>query len=234
VTDTPGLLNRKEEERNAMERLTIACMAHLPTSVLFVMDLTGECGSSVATQWLIRADLRARFMGKPWLDVFTKQDLLQGVQAEAATLAIARDADTPTPSLGEATEAHMSLEESQRPPAYEPGVSVRDIEEASSLETSPAEVRGSAPPSDRETGLGLQASRSSSVSGRDFSWQDRTTSEVQTALQVALALPEALWVSSVTEEGVEDLQAAVLQLLQHARTQPLPPASTMCSDILSQ
>lgn len=41
VTDTPGLLNRAEADRNAMERLTIACMAHLPTSILFVLDLTG-------------------------------------------------------------------------------------------------------------------------------------------------------------------------------------------------
>lgn len=41
MTDTPGLLNRRDEDRNAMERLTLACMAHLPTSILFVLDLTG-------------------------------------------------------------------------------------------------------------------------------------------------------------------------------------------------
>lgn len=82
VTDTPGLLNRAEEDRNAMERLTVACMAFLPTSVLFVMDLTGQCGTSPSAQWQIRADLRARFPHKPWLDVFTKQDLLQDVHAQ--------------------------------------------------------------------------------------------------------------------------------------------------------
>ena len=47
VTDTPGLLARANAERNAMERLTLACLAHLPTRVLFVMDLTAECGTSV-------------------------------------------------------------------------------------------------------------------------------------------------------------------------------------------
>ncbi len=83
VTDTPGLLNRAEEDRNAMERLTVSCMAFLPTSVLFVIDLTGQCGTSPATQWQIRTDLRARFPNKPWLDVFTKQDLLQDVHAQA-------------------------------------------------------------------------------------------------------------------------------------------------------
>ena len=54
VTDTPGLLDRPDDERNAMERLTLAAMQHLPTAVLFVMDLTGECGTSVAAQWRIR------------------------------------------------------------------------------------------------------------------------------------------------------------------------------------
>lgn len=52
--DTPGLLNRPEEDRNAMERLTLACLQHLPTAVLFVADLTGECGTTVASQWAIR------------------------------------------------------------------------------------------------------------------------------------------------------------------------------------
>ena len=66
VTDTPGLLNRAEEDRNAMERLTLACMAHLPTSVLFVIDLTGQCGTSVAAQWDIRQDLKQAFPAKPW------------------------------------------------------------------------------------------------------------------------------------------------------------------------
>ena len=54
VTDTPGLLPRPDAERNAMERLTLACLEHLPTAVLFVADLTAECGTSVADQWEIR------------------------------------------------------------------------------------------------------------------------------------------------------------------------------------
>lgn len=54
VTDTPGLLNREDGDRNAMERLTLASLQHLPTAVLFVADLTGECGTSVADQWRIR------------------------------------------------------------------------------------------------------------------------------------------------------------------------------------
>ncbi len=37
-----------------MERLTLASLQHLPTAVLFVADLTGECGTTVADQWAIR------------------------------------------------------------------------------------------------------------------------------------------------------------------------------------
>eukprot|EP00884_Botryococcus_braunii_P021816 jgi/Botrbrau1/8318/Bobra.0081s0007.1 len=76
VTDTPGLLNRPEDERNAMEELTLACLEHLPTSVLFVMDPTGDCGTSLADQWAIRSYLKERFADKPWLDVVSKADLL--------------------------------------------------------------------------------------------------------------------------------------------------------------
>ena len=35
---------------NNIERLTIAALAHLPTAVHFVHDLTGECGTSLQHQ----------------------------------------------------------------------------------------------------------------------------------------------------------------------------------------
>ena len=77
VTDTPGLLNREEKDRNEMEMLTLASLQYLMTSVLFVMDLTGECGTSLADQWRIREELIGRFPEKRWIDVFSKSDLLQ-------------------------------------------------------------------------------------------------------------------------------------------------------------
>lgn len=77
VTDTPGLLRRPEDERNGMERLTLAALAYLPTAAIFVTDLTGDCGTSVADQWAIRQHLRERFPTKLWLDVLSKADLLK-------------------------------------------------------------------------------------------------------------------------------------------------------------
>eukprot|EP00889_Picochlorum_renovo_P007515 jgi/Picre1/34545/NNA_002013.t1 len=77
VTDTPGLLHRADEDRNQMEMLTLASLQYLKTSVLFVMDLTGECGTTLYDQWRIREELLERFPEKQWIDVFSKADILE-------------------------------------------------------------------------------------------------------------------------------------------------------------
>lgn len=77
VTDTPGLLWRQDEERNKIEKLAIATLEHLPTCVVFVTDLSGLCGTTVADQLAIRADLHERFAHRrPWLDVLSKSKLV--------------------------------------------------------------------------------------------------------------------------------------------------------------
>jgi nucleolar GTP-binding protein len=77
VMDTPGLLDRPEEERNEMERLTFASLAHLPTAVLFVIDPSGLSGeqSNLQAQLNVRDAMRSRFPRRPWLDVISKGDL---------------------------------------------------------------------------------------------------------------------------------------------------------------
>ena len=78
VMDSPGLLVRSDNERNEMEALTLAAMQHLPTAVMYVMDLTGEAGdkcSSTADQLQLRREVRARFPRRPWIDVVSKVDL---------------------------------------------------------------------------------------------------------------------------------------------------------------
>lgn len=86
VTDTPGLLYRPDEERNAMEMLTVATLEHLPTAALFVLDLTEGCGCSVQDQWEIRKELLQRFPYKLWIDVITKADLLEEEFDEARSM----------------------------------------------------------------------------------------------------------------------------------------------------
>ncbi|KAI3719364.1 hypothetical protein L6452_20261 [Arctium lappa] len=77
VTDTPGILRRCDEDRNNLEKLTLAVLSHLPTAILFVHDLTGECGTSPSDQFLIYQEIKERFNTHLWCDVVSKCDLLQ-------------------------------------------------------------------------------------------------------------------------------------------------------------
>ena len=77
VMDTPGLLDRPVEDRNEMEKLTFASLAHLPTAVMFVIDPSGLAGeqSNLQAQLNVRKMLRERFPRRPWVDVVSKADL---------------------------------------------------------------------------------------------------------------------------------------------------------------
>eukprot|EP01082_Thalassiosira_pseudonana_P001327 g1574.t1 g1574 contig10:2369176-2371107(+) len=79
IMDSPGLLRRDEgDSRNEMEELTLAAMSHLPTAVMYVMDLSGGAGdkcSSVEDQLILRREVKARFPRRPWIDVVSKTDL---------------------------------------------------------------------------------------------------------------------------------------------------------------
>jgi nucleolar GTP-binding protein len=77
VMDTPGVLARPDDERNPMEGLTLAAVEHLPSAVVFVMDLSGSCGAQSAPllQLRCREQIRAAHPERPWLDVRTKADL---------------------------------------------------------------------------------------------------------------------------------------------------------------
>ena len=78
VMDSPGLLARADNQRNEMESLTMAAMQHLPTAVMYVLDLSGGAGdkcSSIEDQLELRREVRARFPRRPWIDVVAKYDL---------------------------------------------------------------------------------------------------------------------------------------------------------------
>lgn len=229
VTDTPGLLNRAAEDRNAMERLTLACMAHLPTCVLFVMDLTGQCGTSVAAQWDIRADLKSLFPAKAWLDVFTKADLLADLQEQVAldraapVLGSGQHSDldslsalaAPAVGAGAGKEQHVSnglpLEHQSSPIAgdslHSSGTLSRESTEAQSVsDDSAGRQQISVEQADRST-------QSEQGQRPRFKWGDRADVDKEKALEVARALPEAVWVSSLSEIGLDTLKESVLQLL---------------------
>ncbi|XP_009612741.1 uncharacterized protein LOC107778132 [Nicotiana tabacum] len=85
VTDTPGILRRCDEDRNNLEKLTLAVLTHLPTAVLYVHDLSGECGMSPSDQFVIYKEMRERFSSHIWLDIVSKCDLLQASPVIFAT-----------------------------------------------------------------------------------------------------------------------------------------------------
>ena len=68
---------RPVEERNEMEKLTFASLAHLPTAVIFVIDPTGLSGekSTLTAQLNVRKHLKERFPKRPWIDVVSKGEI---------------------------------------------------------------------------------------------------------------------------------------------------------------
>lgn len=54
--DTPGVLSRPDGERNEMEALTLASMQHLPTAVVFVMDLSGLSGMQSSLEKQVKTE----------------------------------------------------------------------------------------------------------------------------------------------------------------------------------
>ncbi|KAK9273636.1 hypothetical protein L1049_018446 [Liquidambar formosana] len=89
VTDTPGILKRHDEDRNNLEKLTLAVLSHLPTAILYVHDLSGECGTSPSDQFVIYKEIRERFGDHLWLDVVSKCDLLK----ESPVIFVTEDSD---------------------------------------------------------------------------------------------------------------------------------------------
>ncbi|KAJ8905779.1 hypothetical protein NDN08_002284 [Rhodosorus marinus] len=93
MTDTPGLLNRDEDDRNTIEKLAVAALQHLNSVVLFIVDLTEDCGTSVADQLELRTAIRERFprADRQWIDVLSKSDLDEFFKHESLYLENATD-----------------------------------------------------------------------------------------------------------------------------------------------
>ena len=50
VIDTPGILDHSLEERNTIEMQAITALAHLRAAVLYVMDVSEQCGHTIEEQ----------------------------------------------------------------------------------------------------------------------------------------------------------------------------------------
>ncbi|WP_280587653.1 GTPase [Halorubrum sp. Boch-26] len=121
IVDTPGLLDRPEEDRNDIERQAVSALEHLADVVVFVLDPSGDCGYPLGVQLELREEVRELFGDAiPFLTVANKHDRFEAVQAESvdATMSVTEDENVED-VLDMAVEAA----------AFEPDLPTRDGEE---------------------------------------------------------------------------------------------------------
>ena len=82
LIDTPGLLDRPAEDRNAIERQAVSALTHLADAVLFVVDASEECGYPLEVQLALRDDIRDRFREVSVVTVCNKSDRSMEVDAD--------------------------------------------------------------------------------------------------------------------------------------------------------
>ncbi|XP_050661422.1 GTP-binding protein 4 isoform X2 [Macaca thibetana thibetana] len=75
VVDTPGILDQPLEDRNTIEMQAITALAHLRAAVLYVMDLSDQCGHGLREQLELFQNIRPLFINKPLIVVANKCDV---------------------------------------------------------------------------------------------------------------------------------------------------------------
>jgi len=85
LIDTPGLLDRPEDERNNIERQAVGAIEHLADTILFFVDPSGDCGYPLDVQLELRDSVAARFEERdiPVLTICNKSDRSTNVEADA-------------------------------------------------------------------------------------------------------------------------------------------------------
>ena len=64
VVDTPGILDHPLEDRNTIEMQAITALAHLRSAVLYVMDLSKQCGNTLPQQLELFNSIKPLFANK--------------------------------------------------------------------------------------------------------------------------------------------------------------------------
>jgi len=85
LIDTPGLLDRPEDERNDIERQAVGAIEHLADTILFFVDPSGDCGYPLDVQLELRDSVVKRFEDSdiPVLTICNKSDRSTDVEADA-------------------------------------------------------------------------------------------------------------------------------------------------------
>ena len=85
LIDTPGLLDRPEEDRNDIEKQAVGAIEHLADTILFFVDASGDCGYPLDVQLELRDSVVDRFAEReiPVLTICNKSDRSTDVEADA-------------------------------------------------------------------------------------------------------------------------------------------------------
>ncbi|XP_043920621.1 GTP-binding protein 4 [Protopterus annectens] len=75
VVDTPGILDHPLEERNTIEMQAITALAHLRAAVLYVLDVSEQCGYTLEQQLDLFKSIRPLFANKPLIIIANKCDV---------------------------------------------------------------------------------------------------------------------------------------------------------------
>ncbi|KAF1759774.1 hypothetical protein GCK72_016241 [Caenorhabditis remanei] len=75
VIDTPGILDQPLEDRNTIEMQAVTALAHLKSSVLFMMDVSEQCDRTIEEQLHLFESIRPLFANKPVLIGLNKVDI---------------------------------------------------------------------------------------------------------------------------------------------------------------
>eukprot|EP00009_Paramoeba_aestuarina_P009274 CAMPEP_0201522054 /NCGR_PEP_ID=MMETSP0161_2-20130828/16425_1 /ASSEMBLY_ACC=CAM_ASM_000251 /TAXON_ID=180227 /ORGANISM="Neoparamoeba aestuarina, Strain SoJaBio B1-5/56/2" /LENGTH=686 /DNA_ID=CAMNT_0047920807 /DNA_START=171 /DNA_END=2231 /DNA_ORIENTATION=+ len=77
VIDTPGLLDHPLEERNTIEMQSITALAHLHSAIVYIVDISEQCGYTIQQQIELFNSIKPLFSNKPVLLVANKIDTMK-------------------------------------------------------------------------------------------------------------------------------------------------------------
>lgn len=75
VIDTPGILDHNLEERNTIEMQSITALAHIRSCIVYIMDVSQQCGYSIEDQFSLFRNIKPLFANKPIIVVVNKIDV---------------------------------------------------------------------------------------------------------------------------------------------------------------
>jgi len=75
VIDTPGILDHELEERNTIEWQSVTALAHLKAAIIYIVDISEQCGTPIPTQIALFNKIKPLFVNKPVFVMLNKIDV---------------------------------------------------------------------------------------------------------------------------------------------------------------